>query len=292
MSDRAQAEGLGRLRRGDGAVCVWHTPGAAVAREATVKGTLFDDLPRLLEAAGGHSQDILAGAEIAVSPGDLLAPVGAPRKILCIGQNYLDHVKEGGRSEGPPYPDLFPKWATALSGPDADIPLPPESDQIDFESELAVVIGTRCRRVSVDKVGDVVFGFTAADDGSVRDFQFHTSQRTAGKTWDALTPIGPVVVPAGSLGGVSPDLHIEGLLNGAVMQDDRTSNLIFGVPEIVSYISTFLTLEPGDLILTGTPSGVGLVRRPPVLLQEGDVFEVRIEGIGTLRNRYVTERVS
>jgi acylpyruvate hydrolase len=171
------------------------------------------------------------------------------------------------------------------------VPLPPESDQIDYESELTVVIGRRARRVVAGNAADVVFGYTAAGDGSVRDYQVHTGQRTAGKAWDSLTPLGPVVVPAEQLGGARPDLAITGLLNGQVVQDDRTAKLLFGIPELIAYITTVMTLEPGDLILTGTPSGVGAARTPPLWLADGSEFEVRIEGIGSLRNRYVTEQV-
>ena len=138
----------------------------------------------------------------------------------------------------------------------------------------------------------MVFGYTAANDGSVRDFQLHTSQRTAGKAWDSLTPLGPVVVPARLLGGARPDLAITGLFDGQVVQDDRTAKLLFGIPELIAYITTVMTLEPGDLILTGTPAGVGIARKPPLLLKDGSEFEVRIEGVGSLRNRYVTEQPS
>jgi acylpyruvate hydrolase len=279
------------VRHGDRIVCAWYRQGDPTARLATVRGTEFDDLPELLGATNGDYAAIAQGREIAVGSGALLVPVADPRKILCIGQNYLDHVKEGGRTDGPAHPDVFVKWATSLSGPDEEIGLPPESDQIDFESELTVVIGQRCRRVPVEGVAEVIFGYTAADDGSVRDFQFHTAQRTAGKAWDSLTPIGPVVVPATELGGARPDLRIQGFLNGEQMQDDRTSNLMFGIPELIAYITTFVTLEPGDLLLTGTPAGVGLVRKPPVLLRDGDEFEVRIDGIGSLRNSYTAEKV-
>lgn len=127
-------------------------------------------------------------------------------------------------------------------------------------------------------------------DVSVRDFQFHTAQRAAGKAWDALTPIGPVVVPATRLGGARPDLAITGTLDGEVLQDDRTSSLLFGVPELLAYITTVMTLEPGDLILTGTPAGVGFVREPKIFLRHGSEFEVRVEGIGALRNRFVDEK--
>jgi len=282
--------GLGRLRTADGSVVIHHRPGDETGHVALVAGESFADLPSLLEAAGGDADAISKGAEVPVAEPDLLATIGRPRKILCVGQNYINHVKEGGRDSGPAHPDLFAKWDNALAGPYETLPLPPESDQIDYESELAVVIGTQCRRVPRDRAGDVIFGYTAANDGSVRDFQFHTTQRTAGKAWDRLTPIGPVVVPAAVLGGAEPDLAIQGRYNDEVLQDDRTSSLLFGIPDLIAYITTFMTLEPGDLILTGTPAGVGIVRKPPVLLGDGDIFEVRIEGIGSLRNRFVAEQ--
>ncbi|WP_051047339.1 fumarylacetoacetate hydrolase family protein [Nocardia asiatica] len=177
---------------------------AQEARIATVDGETFVDLPELLVAAGGELERIVAGVTVLVDSSTLLSPVARPRKIVCIGQNYMAHVSEAGRSAAPEYPDLSAKWDNALSGPYADIPLPPESDQIDFESELAVIIGKQCRRVVREDVATVVFGYTAANDGSARDYQFFTSQRTAGKAWDGLTPLGPMVVPADRLGGAEP----------------------------------------------------------------------------------------
>jgi acylpyruvate hydrolase len=255
-----------------------------------VAGRTFEDLPGLLEAAGGDPSAVRAGEPVDAPDAALLCPVGRPRKIICVGVNYLTHVREAGQGDTPAHPTLFPKWDNALSDPYAEIPLPPESGQIDFESELAVVIGRRCRRVPAEHAGRVIFGYTAANDGSVRDFQVHTSQAVAGKAWDRLTPAGPVVVPAAQLGGARPDLALTGILDGQVVQDDRTSNMMFGVPELVAYISTVMTLEAGDLILTGTPAGVGIARTPPLLLRDGSQFEVRIEGIGSLRNRYVAEK--
>ncbi|MEV4581538.1 fumarylacetoacetate hydrolase family protein [Nonomuraea jabiensis] len=286
----ADGVGVGRARLDGGSVMVLHRPDTSEAHLATVDGRTFSDLPALLEAAEGQVHRIRPGAGVAPAHTDLLSPVGRPRKIVCVGQNYAAHVSETGRPSAPPYPDLFAKWDNALSGPYDEIVLPSESEQIDFESELAVVIGRRCRRVAAEDVESVVFGYTVANDGSVRDYQFHSGQRTAGKAWDRLTPLGPVVVPADRLGGAWPDLRMTGLLNGEIVQDDRTSGMIHGVPRIVSYVSTFMTLEPGDLILTGTPAGVGAVRNPPRYLTAGDDFEVRIEGIGALRNRYRAEK--
>ncbi|MBO4256351.1 fumarylacetoacetate hydrolase family protein [Streptomyces griseorubiginosus] len=290
LVDWADGLGLARVLHGGGPVVALRRDGTFEARLALVDGHTFDDLPALLEAAEGDAAAIEAGTVIETPDDQLLCPVGRPGKVICIGQNYLTHVHEGGREAGPAHPDLFAKWHTSLAAPFADLALPPESDQVDYESELAVVIGVRGRRIAVEDAASIVFGYTAANDVSVRDFQVHTGQRTAGKAWDGLTPVGPVVVPAARLGGVRPDLTITGTLDGEVLQDDRTSSLLFGIPELLAYITTVMTLEPGDLILTGTPAGVGFAREPKVLLRHGSEFEVRIEGIGTLRNRFVDEK--
>lgn len=281
--------GLGRTVVAGQPTVIWRRTGGSEAWIATVDGRTFTDLPQLLEAADGDADRIALGDPLTVTDAELLTPIARPRKIVCVGQNYSDHVSETKQAAPPSYPDLFAKWDNALSAPYAEIPLPGESDQIDYESELAVVIGRRCRRVPAENVANVVFGYACANDGSVRDFQMHTRQRTAGKAWDALTPLGPVVVPAEHLGGASPDLEITGILNGEVMQHSRTSAMLFDVPTLLAYITTFMTLEPGDLVLTGTPSGVGLVRNPPRFLTEGDEFEIRIEGIGAIRSRYHKE---
>lgn len=288
------AGALGRAPGPDGSpiVVLFDGTSSTDASLATVGGRSYADLPELLDAAGGDVGRIEPGAPVVLAhPEALLTPVARPRKIVCVGKNYLDHVREFGGDAGPAHPDLFAKWDNALAGPYDILPLPPESASVDFEAELAVVIGRRSRRLTRDQVPDAVFGFTAANDGSVRDFQNHTTQRTAGKAWDRLTPLGPVVVPAASLGGVVPNVRVSGLLNGEVMQDDRTTSLMFDIPELLVYISTVMTLEPGDLVLTGTPSGVGGARDPKVFLRDGDTYEVRIEGVGVLRNRYQTEPV-
>ena len=282
--------GLGRAALSHRPAMVLYRPGSSEARLATVGGKTFCDLPALLDAAAGQTEPVQPGDVITLHNGELMSPVGRPRKIICVGQNYDAHIREAGRTAPPGRPDLFAKWDNALAGPYADIALPPESDLIDYESELVVVIGRRCRRVETGDAGTVIFGYTAANDGSVRDYQLHTTQRTAGKAWDGLTPLGPVVVPAGQLGGDRPNLRITGHLNGEIVQDGSTGDMVYGIPELISYITTFMTLEAGDLILTGTPAGVGFVRTPPRLLSAGDEFEVRIEGIGTLCNRYYAEK--
>lgn len=251
---------------------------------ATVSGKEFDDLPALLAARGA----IEPGAEVELDAERLLPVVGRPGKVICIGLNYRAHAAETGRPP-PDHPMLFPKWHTSLTGPYADVPLPPESDRVDWESELAFVFSRPARRVPAADAAEVVFGYTAANDVSMRDFQRHTAQYTAGKAWDRSTPLGPVLVSAGDCGGTAPDLAISGRLNGETVQDSRTSDLIFGVPELVAYITTAMTMEPGDVVLTGTPSGVGNAADPPRFLADGDVYEVEIEGIGSLRNTFRNE---
>jgi acylpyruvate hydrolase len=249
---------------------------------ATVSGEEFEDLPALLSTGGA----IEAGAE--AQAGELLPVVGRPGKVICVGLNYAAHAAETGRPP-PEYPMLFPKWHTSLTGPTADVPLPPESQKVDWEAELAFVFGKPARRVRAEDAANVVFGFTAANDVSMRDFQRHTAQYTAGKAWDRSTPLGPVVVTADEIGSITPDLAISGRLDGETVQDSRTNDLIFGVPELVAYITTAMTMEPGDVVLTGTPSGVGNAMEPPRYLTDGVVFEVEIEGIGTLRNTFKAE---
>lgn len=257
---------------------------------ATVDGAEFDDLPALLEACGGEAGRVAPGRAIEVQDAELLSPVEAPSKIVCIGLNYRLHAEEAG-APIPQFPMLFAKWASALTTPRADIPLPPESSLVDYEAELAFVFGRRCRRVDASHAAEVVFGYTAGNDVSMRDFQMQTTQFLAGKTWDRATPLGPAVVPLGELGGVEPDLAITGTLNGQVVQSSRTSDLIFGVAPLVEYITTIMTMEPGDVVLTGTPSGVGFAETPPRGLRDGDLYEVEIEGIGRLANRFRTEPV-
>jgi acylpyruvate hydrolase len=255
---------------------------------ATVDGASFDDLPGLLDAADGDVGRIGSGERVSFAETDMLCVVGRPRKIICIGLNYRAHAEETG-SKLPEHPILFPKWDNALAGPYDDVPLPPESTFVDWEAELTVVFGKRCRRVSAADAASVVFGFTAANDLSMRDYQRHTAQWAPGKTWDRGSAVGPVVVDTATIGSVDPDLAIRGRRNGEVLQDSRTSDLIFHVPELVEYITTVMTIEPGDLVLTGTPSGVGLGAPDKGGLVPGDTYEVEIEGIGTIRNRFVAE---
>jgi 2-keto-4-pentenoate hydratase/2-oxohepta-3-ene-1,7-dioic acid hydratase in catechol pathway len=206
----------------------------------------------------------------------------APEKVICVGLNYHDHALEQG-ADLPEKPLLFGKFASALIGPGDAIVLPPESSHVDAEAELVVVIGTEGRRVSEVDALDIVAGYTVANDVTARDLQSKDGQWLRAKGFDTFCPLLPGVVPVSELGDGS-GLRIVQRLNGDVLQDSSTSELIFGVPRLVAHASNVFTLRPGDLILTGTPAGVGIHRKPPVALADGDVVEIEIEGIGVLRN--------
>jgi len=212
-------------------------------------------------------------------------PAVYPSKIMAIGRNYVDHAIEGG-SEPPAAPLIFNKLPNSLSAHNTPIVLHKISSQIDYEAELAVVIGRRATRVSEGEALDYVFGYTLINDVSARDLQFGDGQWVRGKSLDGFAPLGPFITTRDEIPDVQA-LKIEGRLNGEVMQSSNTSKMIFNVAYLVSYISQGITLEPGDVIATGTPDGVGIFRKPPVLLKAGDVFEVTIEGLGTLRNPVV-----
>lgn len=212
-------------------------------------------------------------------------PATYPGKILAIGRNYVDHAIEGG-AELPQAPLLFNKLPNSLNAHNASIVLPTISSQVDYEAELAVIIGRTAKRVSEREALEHVFGYTLINDVSARDLQFGDGQWTRGKSLDTFAPLGPFITTRDEIEDVQA-LKIEGLLNGEVMQSSNTGKMIFKVAYLISYLSQGITLEPGDVIATGTPDGVGIFRKPPVLLKAGDVFEVRIEKLGTLRNPVV-----
>jgi 2,4-didehydro-3-deoxy-L-rhamnonate hydrolase len=205
-----------------------------------------------------------------------------PEKIICVGLNYHDHAIEQG-AELPAEPLLFGKFPNALTGPGDPIVLPPESSHVDAEAELTVVIGVEGRRVSEEDALGLVAGYTAANDVSARDLQSRDGQWLRAKGFDTFCPLLPAIVPVSELGDGS-GLRIVQRLNGEALQDSSTSELIFGVPRLVAHASAVFTLRPGDIILTGTPAGVGVHRRPPVALAAGDTVEIEIEGMGTLSN--------
>jgi acylpyruvate hydrolase len=211
-----------------------------------------------------------------------------PGKILCQGLNYRSHILEMGH-ELPHYPTLFVKFREALIGAHDDIVLPTASDAVDWEAELTVVIGTRVRHASPAEAAHAIGGFTVANDISMRDWQYRTLEWLQGKTWEHATPVGPLVVTPDEVGGPAPDLPIGCEVDGVVRQQGRTSELVFSPADLVAYASEFVTLEPGDLILTGTPAGVGHGMDPPTYLGAGQLVRTTIPGIGELYNRCVAE---
>jgi acylpyruvate hydrolase len=221
------------------------------------------------------------GARHAVDALDYASLIVDPDKIICVGLNYRAHILEGGR-DIPTHPTLFAKYASALIGAHDDIALPPESEAVDWEAELAVIIGRRARRVSVDAASDYIAGYAVLNDVSMRDWQWRTSEWLPGKTWEHATPLGPWLVTTDEAGESAWDISCE--VNGEQMQKANTGDLVFGPYALVSYISTILTLLPGDVIATGTPGGVGFARTPPRFLADGDVVVTRIAGLGECRN--------
>jgi acylpyruvate hydrolase len=220
----------------------------------------------------------------------LLPPVARPPKILCVGLNYEDHLNEVGLKR-PEYPEIFARFATSLIGHGAVISRPPESNKLDYEAELAVVIGLGGRRIAKDAALDHIAGYSIFNDATLRDYQIRTPQWTVGKNFDRTGAFGPWLVTPDALPRGAEGLRIQGRLNGQTVQDSNTSFLIFNVATLIALLSTTMTLEPGDVIITGTPGGVGVSRNPKLFMKPGDVFEAEIEQIGTLSNPVADEVV-
>ncbi len=236
-------------------------------------------------------------AEIARTPSAMRLPLAALRvcppietagKYLGLGLNYADHAAEGG-FERPESLTVFMRSRTSFVGHGQPIVRPRNSEQLDYEAELAVIIGRQARHVRPEEALDYVGGYSCFNDTSVRDYQFHTTQWTLGKNFDATGAFGPFFVSADELPPGAAGLRIQARLNGRVLQDSNTSNMIFGVAEAVSLLSECCTLEPGDVVFTGTPAGVGFARKPPLWMKSGDVIEVEIDRIGVLRNPVIDE---
>jgi 2-keto-4-pentenoate hydratase/2-oxohepta-3-ene-1,7-dioic acid hydratase in catechol pathway len=245
--------------------------------------------------AAGQFDALMADAKKALTGGGTVAldsvklgpPVPDPEKIICLGLNYKAHAEEAGLKL-PPAPILFPKFRNSLVGPQDDIVVPAVSaNKVDYEVELAVVIGKRARDVAEDDALSYVAGYTCFNDVSARDMQMQTSQWAPGKAIDTFAPMGPGIVPAIEIGDPQ-NLQLKTRVNGQELQNDNTRLMIFSVANTIAFITSFMTLEPGDIIATGTPAGVGFTRNPPVRLVDGDVVEVEIEKIGTLRNKVVS----
>lgn len=248
--------------------------GGAPTREA---------IDRALAEFGGDTDSWLAtGRAVPLADVRLWAPVPDPQKIVCLGRNYRAHAEEAG-GEVPPAPELFVKFTNTLIGHDWPIELPPISGEVDYEAELAVVIGDRCKDVPAAEALGHVYGYSIMHDVSARDYQLRTSQWLAGKSMDTFGPFGPWIVTADQI----PDpqaLQMRLTIGGEVLQDANTSSMVFSVAEAVAFISSVMTLEPGDVISTGTPEGVGMVRTPQRYLRNGDVVDITIDRIGTLSN--------
>jgi 2-keto-4-pentenoate hydratase/2-oxohepta-3-ene-1,7-dioic acid hydratase in catechol pathway len=257
----------------------WH---GLTARENGFPGTLPDLIARGADLLRTGT-DLLPLHAIDLNAVRILPPVPKPPKILCVGLNYDDHLAESGLKK-PVYPEIFARFATSLIAHGDLIRRPRESSTLDYEAELAVVIGRGGRRIQRDRALDHVAGYSLFNDATIRDFQLRTPQWTMGKNFDATGSFGPWLVTPDAVPPGANRLRIQGRLNGRVMQDARTDQLIFSVPDLIAMISVAMSLEPGDVIITGTPGGVGAARKPPVFMHPGDVFEVEIEGFGVLSN--------
>ncbi|MBV9381790.1 MAG: fumarylacetoacetate hydrolase family protein [Streptosporangiaceae bacterium] len=237
-------------------------------------------------AAADAARGLLDREGTEYQPADFGPAVPAPERILCLGLNYSEHAIEGGRAV-PSWPDAFIRGRETVLGPFADLPRPALSEAFDYEGELGVVIGAGGRYIPAGKALDAIAGFTVLNDASVRDWQRAATQWTAGKNFDATMPIGPEIVTPDEA-DVS-DVALTTTLNGQVMQSARTSQMLVDVPSTIEFFSSFTTLRPGDVIATGTPGGVGFARKPPVWMKPGDIIEITVEGVGTIRNRVVAE---
>lgn len=241
-----------------------------------------------LEAFLADGKKALAGSDaVALDSVRLGPPVPDPEKIICLGANYKAHAEEAG-IKPPSAPILFPKWRNSLVGPHDDIVVPVAAAQrVDYEVELAVIVGKRARDVAEKDALSYVAGYAVFDDVSARDLQMQTSQWAPGKAIDTFAPMGPGIVPAAEVGDPQ-NLQLKTRVNGQELQNGNTKMMIFNVAFTIAFITSFMTLEPGDIIATGTPEGVGFIRKPPIRLVDGDVVEVEIEKIGTLRNKVVS----
>jgi len=224
-----------------------------------------------------------ASGAVPLSQVKLLPPVPRPGKIVAVGLNYRDHAMESGATQPPKYPILFAKFPNSITGPEDPIVMPVGDSQIDYEAELAVVIGKKGKTIPASKAFEYVAGYMPLNDVSARTWQFGDKQWVRGKSPDTFCPIGPYLTTRDDVRDPQT-LRIRARVNGAVLQDSNTSKMIFGVRELVEFISASITLEPGDIIATGTPDGVGVFRKPQIFLKPGDTVEIEIEKLGTLRN--------
>jgi acylpyruvate hydrolase len=260
------------------------------ADDSRYPGSVADLIARGADALAGAAYRLAEGIPLDADRIEYLPPLPAPPRILCLGLNYKDHAAEAGMKL-PEYPSLFARFASTLIGHNAPLVRPRASTHFDYEGELAVVIGRAGRHIPAANALDHVGGYAVFNDASVRDYQMKTSQWTIGKNFDATGPFGPALVTADELPRGAAGLKLETRLNGKVMQSASTSQMIFDVETTIVLLSEAMTLAPGDVLVMGTPSGVGFTRNPPVFMKAGDLCEVELEGVGLLRNRVVDEAV-
>ena len=272
--------------------------GLGIQVNGSIRGLMAgqDHYPGSLDSILAAGGDALQCAEKVLSTaaelqGDdlkFLPPVRSPRKVVCLGLNYVDHAIEGGM-ETPPYPTLFARFNSGLVGHGEPLVLPRLSSKFDFEGELVAVVGKGGKDIPKSRALDHVLGYSIFNDGSIRDYQLKTTQWTAGKNFDHTGAFGPWLVTADELPSGAKGLTLQTRLNGQVMQKASTSEMIFDVATTIALLSEFMTLESGDVLVMGTPSGIGAARKPPIYMQAGDVCEVEIENLGLLRNTVVAE---
>lgn len=257
------------------------TTGVAVERDGDWADLGAVDLVEVL--SGAHADKVKDAPALDETAVKAAPPLARPGKIICVGLNYADHTSESPY-EQPDYPTLFPRFTTSLIANGAPIIRPRVSQDLDYEGELVAIIGKRGRHIAKDRALDHVAGYSIFNDGSLRDYQFKSPQWTVGKNFDGTGAFGPHVVSADELPAGAKGLRIQTRLNGEIVQDANTDDMIHSVEDLISIISEAITLEPGDVIVTGTPSGIGMAREPKLYMKPGDVVEVEIEGIGTLTN--------
>ena len=277
---------------GEGEGIAVHASGGYLGLDVTdarFPGTLGELVTGPVDALARAAEVLLAhGRPLTPDTTSFLPPVGAPGKILCIGLNYRDHAAET-ELPVPEFPNVFARFRSSLVGHGAPILRPPESTELDFEGELVVVIGTGGRRIRRQDALTHVAGYSAFNDASIRDFQLRTSQWTVGKNFDATGAFGPALVTPDEVPEGCRGCRIETRVNGRVMQSASTDDMIFDVASLIEFTSRAMTLEPGDLIVTGTPAGVGFTRKPPLFLAAGDLCEIEIQNVGVLANPIADE---
>lgn len=234
-------------------------------------------------------QSLLTAPEIDLAACEYLPPVTRPSKIICVGLNYADHSKEIG-FDAPSYPTIFSRFPSCLVGHNAPMIKPAQSDQFDYEGEMVAVLKKGGKKIPEDKALEYVAGYSLFNEGSIRDFQFLTPQWTVGKNFDGTGAFGPWLVTPDALPPGGKGLNITTRLNGTIVQQSNTENMIFSIAALIALLSDTMTLEPGDVIVSGTPSGVGVSRKPPLFMKDGDIAEVEVESIGILRNPVKAEQ--